>query len=66
MAAFEVMWVTQAIRTLIRDRKLHQIPGVMQASRGEGMQTMETALRTLVNHREITQEQMNATLAGSH
>ena len=66
VAAFEVMWVTQAIRTLIRDRKLHQIPGVMQASRGEGMQTMETALRTLVNHREITQEQMNATLAGSH
>jgi twitching motility protein PilT len=35
----EVLIAVPAVRTLIRDGKLHQLRGVMQASRAVGMQT---------------------------
>jgi twitching motility protein PilT len=56
VAAHEIMMVNPAVRNLIRENKLHQIPSSMQAGRGEGMQTMEMALRELALRRHITRE----------
>ncbi len=41
MAAHEIMMVNNAVRNLIRENKLHQIPSIMQTGRGEGMIRME-------------------------
>ncbi len=57
VAAHEIMIVNPAIRNLIRENKLHQIPSIMQTSKGEGMQTMEECLRNLAYRREITRDQ---------
>jgi twitching motility protein PilT len=46
--AAEVLVATPAIRTLIREDKVHQIQGVMEAGSQQGMQTMTTALARLV------------------
>ncbi|WP_447974355.1 type IV pilus twitching motility protein PilT [Nitrospira sp. Kam-Ns4a] len=48
VAALEIMVATTAVRNLIREAKLHQIPGIMQASKKDGMQTMDMALMDLV------------------
>ncbi len=48
VAALEIMVATTAVRNLIREAKLHQIPGIMQASKKDGMQTMDMALVDLV------------------
>ena len=48
VAALEIMIGTTAVRNLIRETKLHQIPGIMQASKKDGMQTMDMALVELV------------------
>ncbi len=45
VAAHEIMLVNPAIRNLIRENKLYQIPSIIQTARGEGMQTMEDSLR---------------------
>lgn len=45
--AMEVMLANSAIRNLIREGKTHQMRSVMQTSRSEGMQTIETALKDL-------------------
>ena len=42
------MIATTAVRNLIQEAKLHQIPGIMQASQRDGMQTMDMALTDLV------------------
>jgi twitching motility protein PilT len=48
VAAHEIMIATPAIRNLIRENKLHQMPSIMQASKGEGMVLMEDAIMGLV------------------
>lgn len=57
VAAHEVMVVNPAIRNLIRENKLYQIPSVMQAGKSEGMQTMSASIRRLVQRGQITREQ---------
>lgn len=47
VAAFEVMVGTSAIRTLIRDNKMHMAQGVMEGARRDGMVTMDQALKVL-------------------
>ncbi len=42
--AVEIMMATMAVRSLIREGKTHQIPGVIQTSTEEGMISMEKAL----------------------
>jgi twitching motility protein PilT len=54
VAALEIMVGTTAIRNLIREAKLHQIPGIMQASQKDGMQTMEMALIDLATRGLVT------------
>lgn len=48
VASFEVMIGTTAIRNLIRDNKMHQAPGIMEAAQSEGMITMDRALTDLL------------------
>jgi twitching motility protein PilT len=54
VAALEIMVGTTAVRNLIREAKIHQIPGIMQASQKDGMQTMDMALIDLVNKGLVT------------
>lgn len=46
-AAFEVMHTTNAVRSLIRDSKSHQLVSVMQTNRAMGMITMDEAILQL-------------------
>jgi twitching motility protein PilT len=60
---------TNAVRNLIREAKLHQIPGIMQASKKDGMQTMDMALidlvtKGLVTKAEAQSRSMSANLFG--
>jgi twitching motility protein PilT len=69
VAAVEIMMGTTAVRNLIREAKLHQIPGVMQASQKDGMQTMDMALLELANRGLVTKAEaqsrsMNPNLFG--
>jgi len=57
IAVHEIMIVNRAIRNLIRENKLHQIPSSMETAKGSGMQTMEMALRDAVARRHITRKQ---------
>jgi twitching motility protein PilT len=57
VAALEIMTGTTAIRNLIREGKIHQIPGTMQVSQKDGMQTMDMALTNLVNRGLVTREE---------
>ncbi|WP_231971091.1 hypothetical protein [Polynucleobacter necessarius] len=53
IGAFEVMTCNPAVRNLIRENKVFQIPSVMQMVRGEGMITMESFLQQLVQSGQI-------------
>ncbi len=44
-ALFEIMHVNNAIRNLIRDNKIFQIPGIIQTSSKQGMITMDESLQ---------------------
>lgn len=52
--AAEVLVVTAAIRSLVRDDKVHQIHSIMQSGKKFGMQTMNDALYQLYVSREVT------------
>jgi len=54
--AFEILIANNAVRNLIRENKLFQITSVMQAARGEGMQTTDMALKDLVTRGDISRE----------
>ncbi len=53
VGAFEVMTCTPAVRNLIRENKVFQIPSVMQMARNEGMITMEASVQQLVQSGQI-------------
>ena len=54
--AFEIMHVNNAIRSLIRDCKTHQIDNAIAAGGMEGMISMDQSLLALYKGREITAE----------
>jgi twitching motility protein PilT len=56
VAALEILTGTTAVRNLIREGKIHQLPGVMQTSHAVGMQTLDWHLKDLVARGEISQE----------
>ena len=56
IAALEILTGTVAVRNLIREGKIHQIPSVMQTQQGSGMQTLEMHLKELFEHNLITRE----------
>ncbi|MGQ0626174.1 MAG: type IV pilus twitching motility protein PilT [Sporichthyaceae bacterium] len=53
-AAVEIMVATSGIRAMIRDDKLPQIPGALQAGARDGMQTLNAHLADLVRMGRIT------------
>jgi twitching motility protein PilT len=55
--ATEIMVATPAIRSLIRDDKVHQIFSAMQSGKKHGMQTMNDSLYNLYVQREIVMEE---------
>lgn len=55
--AAEILVVTPAIRAVIRDNKIHQIPGLMQAGKKYGMQTLNDALYQLYLAREVDRDE---------
>lgn len=58
VAAVEVLLPNPAIRTLIREDKMHQVYSLMQVGQANtGMQTMNQALAALVARRMITNEE---------
>jgi twitching motility protein PilT len=60
--AFEVLLCNPAIRNLIRENKLHQVPSIMQTAAADGMQTMEMAIRGLQRRRAITAKEAEVAL----
>jgi twitching motility protein PilT len=54
IAAVEIMLVTMALRNMIREKKVHQIPSIMQASAQMGMQTLDDHLIQLVRNGKIS------------
>ncbi len=56
VAAFEVMTCNPAVRNLIRENKVFQIPSVMQMARGEGMVTMDAFLQQLIQTGQIEEQ----------
>lgn len=54
--AFELMPVTPAIRTMIREGKTHQIDGVLQTSSVKNCFSMDTSLLQLYRQNRITRE----------
>ena len=55
--AAEILVITPAIRSLIRDDKIHQVYSMMQSGKKYGMQTLNDALYQLYVAREVTEEE---------
>src|SRR6476660_75885 len=55
--AAEILVITPAIRSLIRDDKVHQIYSSMQSGKKFGMQTLNDALYALYMSREVTADE---------
>jgi twitching motility protein PilT len=54
VAAFEIMVCNPAVRNLIREAKIHQIPSAMQTGQRDGMITMEKSIEKLIASRTIS------------
>jgi twitching motility protein PilT len=63
VAAVEVMTASPAIRSMIRDGKSHQIPGVIETSQRLGMQTLDQALLALYREGKVELEEIMARAA---
>ncbi|MBI4544087.1 MAG: type IV pilus twitching motility protein PilT [Gemmatimonadetes bacterium] len=57
LPVFEVMVATPAIRSLVRDGKMHQALGLIEASRRDGMMTLDAALAAALEVGDITYEE---------
>lgn len=53
VCAAEILVATDAIRTLVRDGRTHQIKNAIATGKQHGMQTLESHLAVLVSRREI-------------
>jgi twitching motility protein PilT len=57
VAALEVMVATPAIRNMVRENKVHQLPSAIQTGARDGMQSLDQHLKTLVKLRRISREE---------
>lgn len=55
-AAFEIMVATPAVRNLIRERKVYQLPSVIELGGKNGMQSLDQSLASLAREGIITYE----------
>jgi twitching motility protein PilT len=65
IAGFEIMIATPAVRNLIRENKIAQIPSIIQTSKGLGMQTMESACQDLIAKNLVTKDEVSFYLSAS-
>ena len=63
--AFEIMFLNNALRNMIRESKIHQIDGVIAASQAEGMISMDNSLIDLYRKGIISRENAVAYSANS-
>jgi twitching motility protein PilT len=56
-AAVEILTGVPAVRNLIREGKIHQIPSVLQTGQKFGMQTLDMGLMDLVNRGVVSREE---------
>ena len=54
--AFEILHITGAVRSLIRDSKNHQIPAIIAAGSQEGMLSMDQSIFALYQAGRITKQ----------
>lgn len=54
--AFEIMFLNNAIRNMIRESKIHQIDSVIQSGAGEKMISMDTSLLNLFKDGKISKD----------
>jgi twitching motility protein PilT len=64
IAACEILVGAPAVRNLIREGKLHQIPSMMQTGQRAGMQTLDMALAELVKRGVVDREVLPAPRPG--
>jgi len=55
--ACEVMMCTPAVRNCIRENRIHEIPNIIETSRGAGMCTMDESIRSLYLNGYVSQQQ---------
>jgi twitching motility protein PilT len=55
--AAEILMVTPAVRSLVRESKIHQLYSVIQTSQKDGMKTMNQALYELYQKKLISYEE---------
>ena len=63
VAALEIMIATSAVRNLVREQKVFELPSIIQMSSKDGMQTLDQSLADLVRGKIVTEE--NAMKASS-
>ena len=56
VAAFEILQMTGAVRSMIRDSKNHMIPGAIAAGNAEGMVSMDQSILRLYQKGKITRQ----------
>ena len=64
IAAQEILIGVPAVRNLIREQKLHQIPSMMQTGKNVGMQTLDMALQDLVKKNLIDKSYLPKSMLG--
>jgi twitching motility protein PilT len=64
IAAQEILIGVPAVRNLIREAKLHQIPGMMQTGKAVGMCTLDMALTDLVKKNLIDKSYLPKSILG--
>jgi twitching motility protein PilT len=57
VAALEIMVATPAVRNMIRENKVHQLPSAIQTGARDGMQSLDQHLKTLAKLRRISQDE---------
>jgi twitching motility protein PilT len=65
IAAQEILIGVPAVRNLIREQKLHQIPGMMQTGKAVGMCTLDMALQELVKKNLIDKSYLPKPMMGA-
>jgi len=57
VAAFEVLLANNAVRTMIRERKTHQVLGAMEIGVKDGMQTLDRSVLELMSEGLVSREE---------
>ena len=58
IVATEVLISVPAVANLIRNKKIHQIPTIMQTSRALGMHTLQHSIQELLNRGKVSLEEV--------